>query len=174
MLIFVLGGARSGKSGIAESIVHTLPAPVTYVATIAPEPNDDDLLRRIAAHQARRPKAWTTVDATAALPDQLHELAGTVLIDSLGPWVSLHEPSDAANADLIAALATRAGDTVVVSEEVGLSVHPSSPEGRAFRDALGRLNQRVAAIADQSLFVVAGRVLATRSFDPSDIVHGGA
>jgi adenosylcobinamide kinase/adenosylcobinamide-phosphate guanylyltransferase len=174
MLIFVLGGARSGKSGVAESLVHNLPGPVTYVATIVPDPDDADLLQRIAAHQSHRPPSWRTVEASSALPDQLRELDGTVLIDSLGPWVSLHGSDDAASAGLLAALATRAGDTVVVSEEVGMSVHPSSPQGRAFRDALGRLNQRVAGIADRSLFVVAGQVLATRAFHPSDILDGGA
>lgn len=173
MLIFVLGGASSGKSGVAESIVRNLPSPVTYVATIIPDPDDADLHRRITAHRARRPQSWDTVEATAALPEQLHDIDGTVIIDSLGPWVSLHEPDDTSSAALIAALATRAGDTVVVSEEVGLSVHPSSQNGRAFRDALGRLNQRVAGVADRALFVVAGRILATDEFDPATVIDGG-
>jgi adenosyl cobinamide kinase/adenosyl cobinamide phosphate guanylyltransferase len=87
-------------------------------------------------------------------------MAGSVLLDSLGPWVAAHGgDTRVVGAALCRALTRRAGDTVIVSEEVGLGVHPSSEAGRHFRDALGSLNQAVAAVADQAFLVVAGRAL---------------
>jgi adenosyl cobinamide kinase/adenosyl cobinamide phosphate guanylyltransferase len=85
---------------------------------------------------------------------------GMVLLDSLGPWVAGHgegEPVD--GAALCRALAERNGDTVIVSEEVGLGVHPPTAAGRQFRDALGTLNQAVAEAADAAYLIVAGRAL---------------
>lgn len=160
MITLVLGGARSGKSAVAEHLASALPAPVTYVATAAVDPADADHVARVAAHQARRDPAWTTVDAVGAdLPAVLRARAGTVLVDSLGTWLTGHADLVADVVDLCAALQERAGDTVVVSEEVGLGVHPSSELGRHFRDALGAVNVAVAEAADRVLLVVAGRVL---------------
>jgi adenosyl cobinamide kinase/adenosyl cobinamide phosphate guanylyltransferase len=135
-----------------------LSQPVTYVATL--DVGDDaDLAARVEEHRARRPEAWRTVQSAADLPDVLRGLRGSVLIDSLGPWVAATSGAAVDAADLCAALRERRGDTVVVSEEVGLSVHPSSEEGRRFRDALGMLNQAVAGCADEVVLVVAGRTL---------------
>lgn len=161
MITLVLGGARSGKSAVAERLAAGLPSPVTYVATAAVDPGDADHVARVAAHQARRDPAWVTVDAVGAeLPATLRSCTGTVLVDSLGTWLTGHADLDHADvADLCAALAERTGDTVVVSEEVGLGVHPSSELGRQFRDALGTINVAVADVADRVLLVVAGRVL---------------
>jgi adenosyl cobinamide kinase/adenosyl cobinamide phosphate guanylyltransferase len=160
MITLVLGGARSGKSAVAEALAARLPAPVTYIATAAVEPGDADHVARVAAHQARRDPAWATVEATGdALAGALRATAGSVLVDSLGTWLTGHEQLAGDVADLCAALAGRDGDTVVVSEEVGLGVHPSSELGRRFRDALGEANVAVAAVADSVLLVVAGRVL---------------
>lgn len=170
MLILVLGGARSGKSAVAESLTRRLPQPVTYVATLTPDERDADLICRIEAHRRRRPASWATLDATEHLADQLRGIAGTVLVDSLGPWVARHQPDDARTDLLRDALAARAGDSVVVSDEVGLSVHPSTAAGRAFRDLIGTLNQRLAAAADDTLLIVAGRVLATAPIDAATIV----
>ena len=172
MLILVLGGARSGKSAMAEQLANRLPQPVTYVATLAAADDDIELAGRIAAHRARRPASWLTAEAEEKLGEQLRELTGTVLLDSLGPWVALHQPADTAVAELCTALEQRAGDTVVVSDEVGLSVHPSSEAGLAFRDDLGDVNAAVAASANHTLFVVAGRVLTTTAFDPDALVAG--
>jgi nicotinate-nucleotide--dimethylbenzimidazole phosphoribosyltransferase len=170
MLILVLGGTRSGKSGAAESLAARLPTPVTYVATLTPNDGDPELTNRIDAHRGRRPASWATVDATADLPDQLRGLHGTVLLDSLGPWVALHEPNDATTDVLCAALSGRSGDTVVVSDEVGMSVHAPTAAGRAFQDAIGTINQRIAAVADQTVLVVAGRVLLTTPVDIDSII----
>lgn len=174
MLILVLGGARSGKSAIAEQLASRLPQPVTYVATIAAEGDDDELARRIAAHRTRRPASWCTAHAVERLGEQLRDVTGTVLLDSLGPWVAMHQPSDKAVADVCAALEERAGDTVVVSDEVGLSVHPSSAAGLTFRDDLGDVNAAVAAVAQHTLLVVAGRVLTTAAFDVDAFVPDGS
>ena len=87
-------------------------------------------------------------------------MSGTVLLDSLAPWLANHEGFTADIEGLCAELAQRTGDTIVVSDEVGLGVVPATEAGGAFRDALGTANQSVAAIADRTLLVVAGRVLA--------------
>ncbi len=158
MITFVLGGARSGKSEVAERIAARLPAPITYLATLVPG-SDPDLDARIEAHRVRRPAGWRTVEAGAGLPAVLSSVPGSVLVDGLGPWVAA-SPGMAVDAGaLCAALAGRHAGTVVVSEEAGLGVHPASEDGRRFRDALGTLNQSVAAVADEVLFVVAGRIL---------------
>ncbi|HET6774348.1 MAG TPA: bifunctional adenosylcobinamide kinase/adenosylcobinamide-phosphate guanylyltransferase [Acidimicrobiales bacterium] len=171
MITLVLGGTRSGKSRVAEDLVAGRQAAtgdrVTYVAT--GRATDADMAARIAAHRARRPAAWATVETGAGagtgadLPTVLAGLAGHVLVDSLGTWVADADLAPDAPA-LCAALRARAragaGDTVLVSEEVGLGVHPATEVGRRFADALGELNRAVAEVADRVLLVVAGRVLA--------------
>ncbi len=155
MITLVLGGARSGKSVVAERLAADLASPVTYVATL--DVGDDaDLATRVAAHRARRPAQWRTVEVGPELPQLLRAAVGTVLVDSLGPWVSSAGAMVVDTQGLCSALVERAGDSVVVSEEVGLSVHPSSEEGRHFRDALGVVNQAVAAVASVAVLVVAG------------------
>jgi adenosylcobinamide kinase/adenosylcobinamide-phosphate guanylyltransferase len=164
VIVLVLGGARSGKSAVAEGLAAELAGgkPVTYLATAVgavAAVSDADLEARIALHQARRPSSWATVEVTGALAGSLERTPGCVLVDGLGPWLAA-QPDMAADVDeLCGALVGRAGDTVVVSDEVGLGVHPSSESGRRFRDALGLVNQAVAARADKVLLVVAGRVL---------------
>jgi adenosylcobinamide kinase/adenosylcobinamide-phosphate guanylyltransferase len=159
VITLVLGGARSGKSGVAERLVMSLSPSVTYLATAEADPSDADFLDRIERHRARRPAGWTTIEAGSRLASHLGVAVGTVLIDSLGTWVAAHDGFAVDVDALIAALTGRAGDTVVVSEEVGLGVHPSTEIGGRFRDALGSVNQRVADAADRVVLVVAGRVL---------------
>jgi nicotinate-nucleotide--dimethylbenzimidazole phosphoribosyltransferase len=172
VITLVLGGARSGKSAAAEQLASALPAPVTYVATMDPR-GDPDLEARVAAHRARRDRNWKTVEAGDQLADVVASLSGTVLVDSLGPWVARAGVRSLGTAPgtglgttgidvgaLCDALRARTGETVVVSDEVGLAVHPSSAEGLIFRDALGTVNRAVSAIADAAYLVVAGRALA--------------
>jgi adenosyl cobinamide kinase/adenosyl cobinamide phosphate guanylyltransferase len=161
----VLGGTRSGKSAFAELLASRHDAPVTYVATMVPA-GDPDLEARVAAHRQRRDPAWETVDAGADLPRLLAARRGTVLVDSLGPWVAAAGAGAGGRGggrgdegELCTALLGRPGDTVVVSDEVGLSVHPSTEEGRRFQDALGSVNHAVSAVADRVYLVVAGRPL---------------
>jgi adenosyl cobinamide kinase/adenosyl cobinamide phosphate guanylyltransferase len=157
MLTLVLGGARSGKSAIAERLVAAGGEDVVYVATGVA--TDDDMTARIAAHKLRRPPTWETVEtndlvaAVRALP------ARPALVDSLGTWVASATDFVVDADGLVDSLRARTALTVVVSEEAGLGVHPETDVGRAWRDALGDLNQAIAAIADDAMLVVAGRVL---------------
>ena len=164
MITLVLGGTRSGKSAVAEELASRHGAPVTYVATLDPA-GDPDLAARVAAHRRRRDPAWETVDAGDDLGGLLTKLHGTVLVDSLGPWVAAAD-GEADGEALGVALRDRSGDTVVVSDEVGLAVHPSTEQGRRFQDALGAVNGAVSAVADRVYLVVAGRALALPSVGP--------
>ncbi len=152
----VLGGSRSGKSATAERRAGS--GAVTYVATGVADDGDGDMAERIAAHRERRPSTWTTVECDD-LVAAVRESSGTVLIDSLTTWVARAPGFSVDAGALCRALAGHDGDVIVVSDEVGLGVHPSSEPGRRFRDALGLVNQAVAVLADDVLFVVAGRVL---------------
>ncbi|WP_262282344.1 bifunctional adenosylcobinamide kinase/adenosylcobinamide-phosphate guanylyltransferase [Micromonospora sp. MA102] len=167
--LLVLGGIRSGKSEFAESVVADAPT-VRYVAT-APEgdPEDTEWATRLAAHRARRPGSWTT-EETAADPGRLAEVIATagpnetLLVDDLGGWVTVlldpaHQPADdtATIAELAAAVRASAARLVLVSPEVGLSLVPTTPLGRAFTDALGATNRAVAEACDAVALVVAGQ-----------------
>lgn len=157
MITLILGGARSGKSAAAERLAARLPQPVTYVATALVA--DDDMAARVAMHQARRPSNWSTIEGGSDLVELLAGVEGTVLLDSLGTWVAA-APGFGVDAVAVAhILQLRRGDTVIVSDEVGMGVHPASESGRRFRDALGQVNQAMAAIADEVFLVVAGRAL---------------
>jgi len=156
VITLVLGGARSGKSAVAE-LLAARSAEVTYVATAVAR--DTDMAGRIAAHRDRRPAAWRTVEAGAGVVDAVRTSTGTVLVDSLTTWVADADGFAVDAGGLCRALRHRAGDSVVVSDEVGLGVHPSTEAGRRFRDALGLVNQEVAAAADDVWLVVAGRML---------------
>jgi adenosyl cobinamide kinase/adenosyl cobinamide phosphate guanylyltransferase len=163
VITLVLGGARSGKSEYAERLAVALPQPVTYVAT-GDAAGDDDFAARIAAHRERRPAGWRTVEPGRDLAGALRaEGRGTLLVDSLGTWVASLPEFSAGTEELCSALGDHEGDVVVVSEEVGLGVHPSTETGRRFRDALGTLNQAVAAVAGEVFLVVAGRALRLQS-----------
>ena len=161
MIALVLGGARSGKSSVAERLCGT--GPVTYVATGLLAADDPDFAARIAAHRARRPPEWATVETGAGEVVRAVSAVDpgtTVLVDSLTTWVA-GAPGFTVDVDgLCDALTARGGPAVVVSDEVGLGVHPSTEAGRLFRDRLGEVNRRVADVADRVLLVVAGRILA--------------
>ncbi|MFG2059530.1 bifunctional adenosylcobinamide kinase/adenosylcobinamide-phosphate guanylyltransferase [Micromonospora sp. NPDC048930] len=167
--LLVLGGIRSGKSEFAESLVADAPT-VRYVAT-APEgdPEDTEWATRLAAHRARRPGSWTT-EETAADPRRLADvIAGaepneTLLVDDLGGWVTVlldpaHQPADdtATITELADAVRASAARLVLVAPEVGLSLVPTTPLGRAFTDALGATNRAVADACDAVVLVVAGQ-----------------
>lgn len=157
MIVLVLGGTRSGKSEMAEKIATEMGLVVTYVATAIVD-DDEDLAARVARHRARRPTSWQTIE-TADLPATLTTVAGPVVVDSIGTWVA-GVPDFAVDIDaLCRACSERAGDTVIVTEEVGLSIHPPTEVGRRFVDVLGECNRRLADIADRVLLVVAGRAL---------------
>jgi adenosyl cobinamide kinase/adenosyl cobinamide phosphate guanylyltransferase len=115
---------------------------------------------RVERHRQRRPGDWSVVevedgDLAAAVAD----LAGSVLVDGLGTWAAQLPGFAADGHELVGVLGRRGGATVVVSDEVGMGVHPETEAGRRFRDELGRLNREVAEGADEVLLVVAGRTL---------------
>jgi len=157
-LTLVLGGARSGKSRYAEELLMRATPPWTYVATA--EAFDDEMRDRIAHHRARRDARWQTLDAPLALAATIPTLEGPTLIDCLTLWLSnqmlAERDVEAETGRLLAALAAAPGPLVAVSNEVGLGLVPETPLGRAFRDAQGRLNQKVAAAADRVVFMAAG------------------
>jgi adenosyl cobinamide kinase/adenosyl cobinamide phosphate guanylyltransferase len=165
MLTLLLGGARSGKSALAVEMGRRHGGPVTFVATS--EPLDGDLADRIARHRRDRP-GWPTVeephDLAGALADPESDVL--VIVDCLTVWVSnlmyrgdTDAEIEAHSTDAARAAADRPAPTVVVSNEVGLGVHPETALGLRYRDLLGRVNQHWAAVADRSLFLVAGRAL---------------
>jgi adenosylcobinamide kinase / adenosylcobinamide-phosphate guanylyltransferase len=166
----VLGGARSGKSRYAERLVEEAAACGTYCATA--EPGDAEMAARIAAHRARRGIFWRTIEEPLALATVV---TGAVmperplLIDCLTLWLSNlmlagRSVEDEAET-LCAALRQADGPVVLVANEVGLGLVPDAALGRRFRDAAGRLNQQVAAVADCVVFVAAGLPLMLKGAD---------
>jgi cobalamin 5'-phosphate synthase/cobalamin synthase len=159
VITLVLGGVRSGKSDVAEHLAGAAAGAaagaVTYLATGLVAQGDDDFAERVARHRARRPASWATVEEARAVPAVLARLHGVVLLDALGTWIA--NDLDADIDALVDALTHRPGDTIIVSEEVGLGVHPVTELGRLFADRLGEANRRIAEVADRCLLVVAGR-----------------
>lgn len=164
MITLVIGGTRSGKSDVAARIAGAVGDPVTVVVPTVV--GDESFAQRVRAHQARRPDSWATLECGPALPDAVRTTTGTVLIDSLGSWVAGTDGFAVDTAALLDALRHRPDSTVVVTEEVGLSVHPPTEAGRGFTDQLGELNAAVAAVADRVLLVVAGLVSRLEPLDP--------
>ena len=162
----VLGGARSGKSTHAEklatgSLHGAPPQPAVYIATA--QAGDVEMATRIMAHRTRRGAGWTTIEEPLRLGEALEAAAAhgrPVLVDCLTLWLSnlmqagadLDEAAD----DLVRALEGYAVPVVFVSNEVGLGIVPDTPLGRAFRDAQGRLNMRIAGRADRVILMAAG------------------
>ncbi|HKY95574.1 MAG TPA: bifunctional adenosylcobinamide kinase/adenosylcobinamide-phosphate guanylyltransferase [Kiloniellales bacterium] len=157
-LTLILGGARSGKSAMAERLMQALPPPWTYIATA--EALDEEMRQRIAEHRRRRAEGWRTVEAPLALPEAIAEAPGAALVDCLTLWLSnlilAERDIEAATAALDLALSARRAPTFLVANEVGLGIVPDHALGRVFRDAAGRLNQRLAERAKRVLFMVAG------------------
>lgn len=166
--ILVLGGARSGKSDYAERRAEALGGALVYIAT--GEALDAEMAERIARHRADRGPRWHTVEAplelAAALAREARE-GRAVLVDCLTLWISnlMHAGRDPATETdhLVAALATAAGPVVLVANEVGLGIVPENALARRFRDAAGRVNRRIAEIADEVQFIAAGLPLMLKA-----------
>ena len=173
-LILITGGARSGKSALAERLAMRGER-VLFVATA--EALDDDMARRIAAHRGSRPAEWDTLEEPRSLPEAIRRKAvgadsayDTIIVDCLTIWVSnlllLHEGNADAEARIVETAeklldvhASSDARWIVVTNEVGLGVVPSSSLGRVYRDALGRVNSLVAARADKVYLMAAGLAL---------------
>jgi adenosylcobinamide kinase / adenosylcobinamide-phosphate guanylyltransferase len=162
----VLGGARSGKSTHAENLVSGImfgapPRPANYIATA--EPGDVEMATRIMAHRARRGANWTTLEEPLKLAEALikaRENGHPILVDCLTLWLSnlMHAgvDIDEATDEVVAAIGDLSAPVIFVSNELGLGVVPETPLGRSFRDAMGRLNMRMAERADRVIFMAAG------------------
>lgn len=162
-LIYVTGGARSGKSRLAERRAGELAGggQVTYLATA--QAFDAEMTERIGRHQADRPAGWPTLEEPLNVAAVLEGLQGVVLLDCLSLWVSnlmLRGDSDEAIVqaahDLMRVQRQRAGSLVVVSNEVGLGIVPDNALARRYRDTLGWVNQVVAEASSEAWLAVSG------------------
>ena len=178
MRTLVLGGIRSGKSRWAEeAIAESLPPgqPVRYLAAGLAGHADADWAHRVAQHRNRRPEHWSTVE-TDDVTTELRQSPGTpTLVDDLGAWLTStldrHHAWEngsvpAAVRETIGAMIAAVGEfgstLMLVSPEVGLTVVPATASGRRFADELGTLNQRIAAVCDRVVLVVAGQALSIK------------
>ena len=159
--LLVLGGARSGKSRYAQQRAEALDGRHVFVATA--EAWDDEMHDRIAQHRTDRGAMWETVETPLELARAIaaNNAPGTVLlVDCLTLWASNlllgEHDSDAAVADLCAAVGAFEGHIILVANEVGLGIVPDNALARRFRDVAGRINQAVARTVDEVMFVAAG------------------
>jgi adenosylcobinamide kinase/adenosylcobinamide-phosphate guanylyltransferase len=157
----VLGGARSGKSAFAEQLIGDSGLARIYLATATA--GDDEMQSRIAHHRARRGEGWVTFEEPLALVDTLTREATrgrAVLVDCLTLWLSnlmfAERDPEVEARRLTRFLGVAKCPIVFVSNEVGLGLVPETPLGRSFRDAQGRLNQIVAAVVPNVVFIAAG------------------
>ncbi|WP_406678492.1 bifunctional adenosylcobinamide kinase/adenosylcobinamide-phosphate guanylyltransferase [Moorella sp. ACPs] len=181
-LIMVTGGARSGKSRLAEELAAAGGEKVVYLATAVV--GDAEMAARVEMHRRRRPAAWLTVEAPLAVTEAVARegrRAGTILLDSLGMWLSNLLSQEAAGAgdswekstavveaimvkvrELAAVARQVPARVIIVTEEAGMGLIPPYPLGRVFRDLLGLANQEIARRADQVYLVVAGLPLVLK------------
>jgi len=166
----LIGGARAGKSSLAARLAQRTGFPVTFIATA--EGGDEEMKERIARHRADRPDGWITVEEPVEVARAIASAGDTVIVDCLTLWVSNLVLAGRADEDVqrcaetaAAIAADREGHIFVVTNEVGLGVHPSSELGRRFRDLLGRVNAIWADKAAEVLLVVAGRSIRLDAAD---------
>lgn len=170
-VILILGGARSGKSRYAQELAGKLGDRVLYVATA--RTLDDEMKRRVAIHQASRPAEWDTLEAPGHLTRALIEKPvryDAILLDCVtlllsdafcrlpenAPETVFEQATTDVLEDLLSAIESRAEPWILVSNEVGQGIVPETYLGRQFRDAQGRVNQFLAARANEVYFMVAG------------------
>jgi adenosylcobinamide kinase / adenosylcobinamide-phosphate guanylyltransferase len=160
-LTLVLGGARSGKSRYAETLIEAAAPAALYLATA--EARDDEMAERIRRHRARRGARWRTIEEPLDLAPRLlaaAEARQPILVDCLTLWLAnlleAGRDAEAEIAGLVEALPRLAVPAVLVANEVGLGIVPENALARAFRDHAGRLNQAVAAGAERVVFMAAG------------------
>lgn len=171
MIELILGGARSGKSLLAEKRALESALAVTYLATA--QAQDDEMAQRIAHHQARRPAAWELIEEPLHLAAMLQATAvdeRCLVVDCLTLWLSnlLFADTDGQllaqeTAALLDVLPRLPGHVILVGNEVGLGIIPLGDITRRFVDEAGRLNQRVAAVAQRVTFVAAGLPLELKN-----------
>jgi adenosylcobinamide kinase/adenosylcobinamide-phosphate guanylyltransferase len=169
-MIFITGGARSGKSGFAERLARERGSEVIYIATAAA--GDDEMRARIAEHRERRPADWNTLEVSSGLAEQLEHAArgeATILLDCLTVYLSnrLLAQGSVETRTMLGEIGREVdklvdccvqvnGNMIVVSNEVGMGIVPDNALARAFRDIAGRANQKMAAAADEVYLCVSG------------------
>jgi adenosylcobinamide kinase/adenosylcobinamide-phosphate guanylyltransferase len=178
----IIGGARSGKTAhaiaLAKSLSEALGVNVTYVATA--QALDQEMQHRISLHQAERPATWRTLEAPTGLAQALRgqEASTLLVIDCMTLWLSnallkdFREETptaalpawEAERAEFLQWLQAVRSDVLLISNEVGAGIVPLSPLARRFQDEQGRLNQLLAAVADQVTLVVAGIAVPIKPF----------
>lgn len=162
----VLGGAASGKSAFAESLIIQSTTARVYLATARVW--DSEMTDKVTAHKIQRGPGWTTIEAPMAVAEALHQVpaGAATLIDCATMWLTnqimAEADLDAAQAALLAGLRAAPGPVVVVSNEVGQGIVPENPLARRFRNAQGKLNQALAAEADLVVAVMAGLPLVLK------------
>ena len=164
MTIFITGGARSGKSRLAEELARGYGAPLGYLAT--GRAGDAEMAERIARHQARRGPVWRTIEEPLDLAGAIHALEGNVnaiLVDCITLWLTnlLLQRENAATilgevASLAKLMAGLSIPLILVSNEVGMGVVPDNVLARAFRDLAGEANEMLARAADEVYVVISG------------------
>ncbi|KLK92870.1 cobalamin biosynthesis protein [Microvirga vignae] len=175
--VLVLGGARSGKSRTALDLAEASSDTRILIATA--QDFDDEMRERIAHHRSERDPSWKTVEAPLDLIAAISANAGPsriVLVDCLTLWLSNlimseRDPSREVDA-LIDVLTDSAGPVVLVSNEVGQGIVPTTALGRSFRDQQGRLNQRIAKACDAVVFIAAGCPVLLKPAPPLDLHLG--
>lgn len=172
-LVLILGGARSGKSSFAQQLARTAGANVLFLATA--EVGDDEMAERISRHKASRPAAWRTIEEPLELVRALEReatSADVVLVDCLTLWLSNLLLTDGGGSEtevlgrvdsLLDSYDNGNASYILVSGEVGLGLVPPYALGRAFRDIVGWVNQKVAQRADRVFMMVAGIPVELRS-----------
>lgn len=173
---FLLGGARSGKSDLAQRLIASVGSRVSVVVTA--EAGDAEMVDRISRHQLSRPKSWATLEAPRSLGATISGVPSdhALLVDCISFWVANRvmdgDPSEAIESEagnIARHLAARLSPVVVVGNEVGQGLVPADEVSRRFRDVNGRVNRILADTADKSLLVVAGRLLPLQ---PAEDIFG--
>lgn len=176
MRTLVLGGIRSGKSGWAELALAEALRPgqeARYIATGVVPDADAEWARRVERHRARRPSQWSTVESTDVAAQLRDDTATPTLVDDIGGWLTATmDARDAWNGgsidddtdELLSAATGFGSPLVLVSPEVGLTVVSATEAGRRFTDELGLVNQRLAALCDKVVLIVAGQLVPIKPF----------
>ncbi len=174
----ILGGVRSGKSREALRVAASMPRGSRGAFLATAQALDGDMEARIARHRAERPRGWATLEEPYDVVRACGSLAGSVdvvVLDCLTLWVANllirgdEDKSILAAADTLAEfLAERRFTIVIVSNEVGAGVHPATDVGLRFRDALGGVNQRIAAAVDRVTYMVAGLSMIVKDVPPHE------
>jgi adenosylcobinamide kinase/adenosylcobinamide-phosphate guanylyltransferase len=177
-VILVIGGARSGKSGFAQTLAQGREGRKVFIATA--QAGDDEMKLRIEKHRSERPAGWHTIEEPCRLLQALDGCAGAyevVLIDCIGLWISNRLLADAGEDEILqeagavlASCSTSGSCVIMVSNETGMGIVPDNRLSRLFRDVLGKTNQELAAAADEVYFLIAGIPLQIKGTSSAPLV----